>query len=278
MKLYLFNCGTFETPARAMFGSMPEEERVSLYPDYHKKCTWTLRSLLIDDGKHLLLVDTGFNLQYEKQVIIDYAVKDYKSPIQALAELGYECDGVSDLLHTHLHLDHCGGTYKVGIEQTLQPAFINTRCMVSKQQLNTALKPSEFEANSFPSEIVKAISCSENLVIFDNHKFLYPWIELRMFYGHTNGLIVPLIHIQNQTLVFVGDLIPSAAHISANAIAEYDVNPELTYKEKLMFLDEAFEKHFILIFQHDFYHECCTLKKENSRVVPTEFFKLKDFI
>ncbi len=143
-------------------------------------------------------------------------------------------------------------------------------------QLNTALHPSDFEKESFRPEIIVAFNDYKNVVKIKKDCFLFPWLELRIFYGHTVGLIVPVIHNGSKTIVFVGDLLPSAAHLILNSVMGYDINPELVYKERNALLNEAYKKGYLLFFQHDLYYECCSLKFENNYFQPDKFSKISD--
>ena len=58
----------------------------------------------------------------------------------------------------------------------------------------------------------------------------------------------------------------------------YDVNPLITLKEKEGFLNEAFEKKYILFLEHDYFNECCSITKNNGKFVVKKKGRLSDFI
>jgi hypothetical protein len=72
----------------------------------------------------------------------------------------------------------------------------------------------------------------------------------------------------------MGDLLPSAAHMPLPYIMAYDIDPLLTLEEKKQFFAEAIENDYILFFEHDYYHECCTLKKTEKGVRADQFFTI----
>ncbi len=49
-------------------------------------------------------------------------------------------------------------------------------------------------------------------------------------------------------------------------------------REKEAFLEEALEKEYVLFFQHDLYHECCTLEKGPKGIVPARTFLLEELV
>ena len=58
-------------------------------------------------------------------------------------------------------------------------------------------------------------------------------------------------------LVFMADLIPSAAHIHLPWVAGFDLNPLLSVSEKRQLLSRAVEDNYLLVFQHDPVNESC---------------------
>jgi glyoxylase-like metal-dependent hydrolase (beta-lactamase superfamily II) len=105
---------------------------------------------------------------------------------------------------------------------------------------------------------------------------LFPGISVRLFYGHTEGQVIPFINYNGKTVVFMADLLPSAAHIPLPYVMSYDTRPLITLEEKEMFLKEAVEKNFILFFEHDLYNECCTVMETEKGVRMKEAFSLVD--
>jgi hypothetical protein len=87
--------------------------------------------------------------------------------------------------------------------------------------------------------------------------------------------MLPQINYNEKTIVFMADLLPSAGHIPIPYIMAYDMQPLLSLQEKRSFLKEAIENDYILFFEHDKDHECCTLQQTERGIRPKEFFKLE---
>ena len=81
---------------------------------------------------------------------------------------------------------------------------------------------------------------------------------------HTPGQIVPYIHTEDRTFVFAGDVIPLVASVSPEWISAYDTYPITSYNEKLRMLAEASRKGQALIYCHDAYIRCTTVKRVNT--------------
>jgi glyoxylase-like metal-dependent hydrolase (beta-lactamase superfamily II) len=266
----------FKAKGTAMFGSAPGKTWQKLYPDDELgRCSWALRSLLIDDGENIVLIDSGFG-NSNKYILIEYCLDNFETSFDILNASVYKPEQITHVVHTHLHVDHCGGSFLINEKDELSPAFPNAVYIVSQSQLETALNPSDFERSSFQPEIISEFANHKKLQLIKNECFPFPWLELDIFNGHTKDLIIPVIHTNKKPIVFAGDLIPSATHLNLQATMDYDINRLLSLTERENFLEEAFENDSILFFQHDLYYECCSLKKENSRVLSAEFFKLSD--
>jgi hypothetical protein len=72
-------------------------------------------------------------------------------------------------------------------------------------------------------------------------------------------MMLPMIHYGQHTLVYMADLIPTAAHIPLPYVMGYDMFPMTTLTEKEAFLKEAIDKKYIFYFEHDANIECCNV-------------------
>ena len=106
---------------------------------------------------------------------------------------------------------------------------------------------------------------------------ILPGITARMYNGHTDGQIIPHIEYKGKTIAFMGDLLPSTAHIPMPYVMSYDTRPLLTLEDKKKFFSEAVEKDYILFFEHDLYNECCNLQDTPKGVRAKDTFTLEEF-
>ena len=105
------------------------------------------------------------------------------------------------------------------------------------------------------------------LRLIESDTNLCPGIDLRLFDGHTPGQIAPYITTPKRTYIFAGDVIPLAASVSPLWISAYDTYPVVSYNEKMRMLEEAVSEKQAIIYCHDAYTQCTTVKKVN------DFFK-----
>jgi glyoxylase-like metal-dependent hydrolase (beta-lactamase superfamily II) len=116
------------------------------------------------------------------------------------------------------------------------------------------------------------------LKIVTENTFVCPEIEVRICNGHTFGQLVSYINLGDKTLVYCGDVIPLAANVPLAWISSYDIFPLSAMEDKKRLLDEAVEKEQILIFEHDFYTECCTVTSNYSKHKVLNTFTLAEVL
>jgi glyoxylase-like metal-dependent hydrolase (beta-lactamase superfamily II) len=280
MKLHLFNIANFKVDGGAMFGVIPKVlwSRVC-QPDENNLITLTLRSLIIESENQVILVDTGWGDKQDEKFFRHTYLHNGEGLIEGLKNRGFRAEDITDVVLTHLHADHCGGSVKHrstgnGFELT----FPNATCHVSRTQWEWAVKNNLREADAFLEENILPLSDSGHLNLIDEDGELFPGFSVRTCYGHTPGLMIPLINYKNKILVYTGDLIPTVAHIPLLWNMSYDIESLKTIEEKNRILTEALEGKFILIFQHDEHIECCNLELTPKGIRAKEKFKFQDII
>ncbi len=260
MKLFKIEAGSFQVDGGAAFGVVPKKVWQKRYPcDNENYCRVNMRCLLIDTGKNLILIDAGTGdkqLEYLKH----YGFKGVINFEVELQKLGYSCADITDVIFTHLHFDHCGGATKYNADKSdVELVFPNALHWVSKSQWENFLNPNIREGDSYFPENMMPIQKAGKLNLLNTNMFICPEVEVRIFNGHTVGQLVSYIMQGNNTLLYVGDVIPLAANVPLAWISSYDIFPITAMDDKKKLLDEAVEKNQILFFEHDAYTECCTV-------------------
>lgn len=276
MKLYAIKAGTFKLDGGSMFGVVPKVLWQKKYPaDENNLCTWALRCLLVVSGERKILIDTGIGDKQDDTFLRHYHLGREDTIEKSLAKYGFSCDDITDVLFSHLHFDHCGGGVKYNEDKTeIKLTFKNALYWISKQQWGNGAKPNMREKASILKENFLPIKDTGQLRLIEKDTEIYRGIDLRLFKGHTDGLIVTFVKFNNRTVVFAADLIPSTAHISLPYIMAYDNHPLVTLKEKEDFLKEALENDYILFFEHDLYNECCSLQMTDKGVSVKDTFTI----
>jgi glyoxylase-like metal-dependent hydrolase (beta-lactamase superfamily II) len=291
MKLYSINTGYFKLDGGAMFGVVPKSMWNKINPaDENNLCSWALRCLLIEDDNRLILVDTGNGDKQDAKFFSHYYLHGDDTLDKSLAKYGFHPNDITDVLLTHLHFDHCGGSIKREGNKLI-PAFKNATYWSNKEHWEWAVHPNEREKASFLKENILPIQESGQLKFIDNIQltvdsstnhllpitdFDIPAVKIRTVSGHTQAMMLPQIQYKNKTIVYMADLLPSAGHIPLPYVMAYDMFPLTTLNEKRSFLKEAAANDYILFFEHDPVYECCNLQQTERGIRPKDFFKLEE--
>ena len=275
MKIHKIEAGTFHVDGGAIFGVVPKKVWQKRYPcNAENFCKLTMRCLFIDTGEKRILIDTGTGskqLAYLKY----YGFESIPNLDRELQKIGYSSADITDVVLTHLHFDHCGGCTDFAADgKSLIISFPNATHWVGKSQWENFLAPNIREGDSYFQENMLPIELEGKLKLVSENEWLCNELELRVFNGHTTGQLVGYIHLKDKTFVYVGDVIPVAASLPIAWISAYDTNPIKSMEEKKELLKEAVEKNQFLIFEHDLYNECCSVKEVNGRYKISESFPL----
>jgi glyoxylase-like metal-dependent hydrolase (beta-lactamase superfamily II) len=272
MKIYPIETGTFKLDGGAMFGVVPKSLWQKTNPaDQNNLCTWSMRCLLIVDGNRLMLIDTGIGDKQSEKFFSHYYLADTKTLEQSLAKLGFGLDQITDVFLTHLHFDHCGGAIAYNNDRTkLTPVFKNATYWSTENHWEWATKPNPREKASFLAENILPLQESGQLKMIERTSNfatnVFPNVDVLFVDGHTESMMIPHIHYQDKTLVFMADLLPSTGHIPLPYVMGYDTRPLITLTEKEQFLQNAVTNQYVLFLEHDSVNECCTLQQTEKGI------------
>ena len=288
MQLYSINAGNFKLDGGAMFGVVPKSIWNRSNPaDDNNMCSWAMRCLLIETEGRLILIDNGMGDKQDPKFFGHYYLHGNDTLEKSLAAQGFNSDDITDVFLTHLHFDHCGGSIKKEGD-TLVPGFKNAIFWSNQAHFDWATTPNDREKASFLKENILPIEASGQLSLIDTpeshftssgllHKESFiKDIDIRFVHGHTEKMMLPQISYKGHTIVFMADLLPSVGHLPLPYVMSYDMFPLTTLHEKKSFLLEAYEKQYVLFFEHDAVHECVKLVQTEKGIRAGEAFTLAD--
>ena len=276
MQLYSINTGHFKLDGGAMFGVVPKSIWQKTNPaDSNNMCSWAMRSLLIQDGKRLILIDTGMGNKQDEKFFGHYFLHGNDTLDFSLAKYGFHRDDITDVFLTHLHFDHCGGCIMYNDDKSnLIPAFKNATFWCHEKHWEWALNPNPREKASFLKDNILPIKESGQLQFVNPSIDFIPNFALYETNGHTEAMMLPIIKYKNTVIAFMADLIPSVGHIPLPYVMGYDVRPLNTLVEKEYILNKALKNQWVLFFEHDPMIECCTLKQTEKGIRMENHFSL----
>jgi len=267
----------FKLDGGAAFGVVPKVLWEMFYrPDKDNLIDVSSRCLLVKTSERLILIDTGLGNKQDEKFFGNFHLSGNPDLSLSFQECGFSYDDVTDIIFTHLHYDHCGGAVVYNEEGKPVPVFKNAMHWCSHAQWEWAMNPNSREVASFLKENFVPLFEQEKMKFIDHEMEFIPGIFLKIVNGHTEGQVIPMIQYKNRTLVFMADFIPSTGHIPLAWVPAFDVRPLITLKEKEEFLIKAAEENYILFFEHDYHHECCTVQQTKKGIRVKEIFKFQE--
>lgn len=259
---------SFALDGGAMFGVVPRplwERKIA--PDARNRIPLASRCVLAVDraARRVILVGNGIGDKWDAKRTDIYAIDRSAGGLEAaLARLGVGREDVTDVVLTHLHFDHAGGTTRRGPGGKLELSFPRAAHHVHRRAWQLAHAPSEKDAGSFRLEDFELLQHSNHLHLVDGDSELFPDVELVTAEGHTAGQQLPRFHGDGIHVTFCGDVIPTHVHLRPSWVSAYDVLPVTTIEEKKVLMAEALEEDGILVFEHDASMAACRLREEDG--------------
>jgi glyoxylase-like metal-dependent hydrolase (beta-lactamase superfamily II) len=245
--------GRFKLDGGAMFGVVPKPlwERVAL-PDDENRIDMATRGMLIRAGARKILVDTGIGDKMSEKLNRIYAVDFSRFSLEnSLKQVGLSYEDITDVILTHLHFDHTGGSTKIDDDENVIPTFPNATYWLQRQQYDWALSPSDRDRASFMPVNYVPLYEKGCLELLEGERELFPGISVIPVHGHTFGQQLIKVADGSEAVLFCADLCPTAAHIPLPYIMGYDLQPLVTLEEKKNILPRVVEEEWTVFFEHD---------------------------
>ncbi len=284
MKIHPIPTGNFKLDGGTMFGVVPKSIWQHTNPaDENNMCSWSMRSMLIEKGDRLILIDTGIGDKQSEKFFSFYHLHGENSLDNSLKRNGVHCDDITDVFLTHLHFDHCGGAIQWNKKHTAyEPTFKNARFWNNERHWRWAIQPNVREKASFLKENILPIEESGQLEFIavqnnkDGHYDTPLPFDIQLVSGHTDAQMCPIIDYKGEKLVFMADLLPSVGHIPLPYIMGYDTRPLITFREKEKFMNEIADNGYYLFLEHDPVNELCTVKHTEKGVRLNQTFSFDE--
>lgn len=279
-ELYSIETGDFKLDGGAMFGVVPKTLWAKgIKADEHNRIPMTMRCLLIKSTQtgRIYLVDNGAGTKFNEKMTdiykLDYSTKNLED---SLSRQGFTMGDVTDVIFTHLHFDHCGGTTYYDENQNLAFTFPDAQYHVTKSHWETAINPNARERASFLAENIDPLKENSKLNLVDENHEYEPGLTTLIMNGHTIGQQLPVLTHGDKTLVFVADLLPTHVHVPLPWVMGYDMYPVQTLQEKERFLKDAAENSWYIFLEHDAEKEIIQIEQEGRRFFVSRSMTLDD--
>lgn len=269
--LYTINSSFFGLDGGAMFGIIPKPLWEKTNPaDEVNRVTLATRNLLLVSDSKKILIDTGMGNKWDEKSKAIYRIDNFLSLEGALKQKGFMPEEITDVILTHLHFDHTGGSTKYENEKLI-PSFPNAKYYVQKQNFDWAINPTDRDKGSYLKENFEPLAKEGVLNLLTSNQFDEN-ISFEIINGHTFGQQMVKVSDGSNTVLYCADLLPFVSHIRLPYIMAYDLQPLVTLAEKKKYLKQALDENWILYFGHDPEYAAVTLKYSDKGIVPDKVF------
>jgi len=258
--------GFFYLDGGAMFGVVPKTLWEKKCPaDDRNRIKLALNSLLIKTPAALVLVETGIGSKIGPKISDIYCVEQDPGLLGSLARLGFVPEDVDFVINTHLHFDHCGGNTVRNERGEVVPAFPRARYIIQKGEWEWARNPHEREKGSYLAENFEPLADHGLLELVDGDSPVVAGVEVILAPGHTARHQCVKVRSGGRAMVYLGDLVPTSAHVALAYGMSYDLQPLENLETKRSLYDQAAAEDWILAFVHDPVHYFGRVKKVNRK-------------
>ena len=260
LRLHAIEGGLQWLDGGAMFGVVPKplwERRIPA--DARNRIPLAARALLLETPDELVLIETGLGNKSDEKAVEIYGIDSLPADstvapdrVQAgVREAGFSPDEVTLVINTHLHFDHAGGnTYRDAGGET-RVAFPRARYVVQWREWEYAHVTNERTRASYIRHDFDPVHAAGAFEFLHGEGEVVPGISVLSTPGHTPHHQSVLVRSGGETACYLGDVVPTMAHLPLPWIMGYDVEPLVTLESKRRVLGRAVEEGWLLVSTHD---------------------------
>ena len=257
LHLHALQAGGQKLDGGAMFGVVPKplwERRIPA--DARNRIQLGMRCLLVEHDDGLILIDTGAgtkeNAKFRDIYGIENAGASGRTSLEdALAQAGHAPEDVRIVINTHLHFDHGGGNTWRNEGGEVLPSFPRARYIVQRGEYDYATHTNERTAASYFPPNFEPLARAGLLELVDGEREVVHGVRVLPTPGHVPFHQGVLIESRGEKAFYLGDLVPTQAHLPLPWIMGYDVEPLVTLETKRRILARALGEEWVVIFEHD---------------------------
>jgi len=241
--------GSFMLDGGQMFSVVPKvlwEKRIPA--DDRNRIRLGLTCLLIQTGRHNILVETGIGDKFDAKFGNIYGVDHCRTLPSELQKLGLSPQDIDMVINTHLHFDHCGWNVRSD-DGKLVPTFPRARYFVQRGEWEDAHHTTERNRASYVESFFDAAEPQTEFL--DGDAEIVPGVRVEVGMGHTRCMQCVRVASEGDTAFYPSDLVPTNSHLAYAWMTSFDLYPQETLANKKRFLPELAESNALLVFCHD---------------------------
>lgn len=210
---------------------------------------WALNVVVVRSGKQTILIDAGLGLDPELNL------PRAGQLIKRLAAAGIDLGSVTDVVLTHMHMDHVGGLLVDGVKERLRP---DLRIHVAAAEVKFWEAP-DFSQVSMPPGFPDALRATakqfrkeyeSQLQLFDDEHEVAPGVVVSRTGGHTPGHSVVRVASGKDKLMFAGDAVFTVGFEHPDWHNGFEHDPEEAARVRVRLLQELAKTGALLVATH----------------------------
>lgn len=256
--------GTFALDGGQVFGVVPKVLWEKKAPaDTRNRVRMGLNCLLVQTGRHSILIETGIGDKYDAKFADIYDVQKPATLLDQLRGHGLAPEDIDVVINTHLHFDHCGWNARRDGAK-LVPTFPRARYHVQRAEWEHALHPTERDRASYIADFFSPVEAQTDFLSTDQE--ILPGIRVEVVPGHNRNMQCVWIESEGRRVCFISDLVPTRAHLAYPWIMSLDLYPMETLANKKRLLPHLARDQTVVIFPHDDEVRWATLTEREGRI------------
>ena len=249
-ELTVITDGLYYLDGGAMFGVVPKPLWEKKLPaDSQNRLHCAMNSLVVRTADHTILIDTGAGNKLPDKTRRVFDIEERL--LTNLDAAGFAPDDFDIVINTHLHFDHCGWNTQRRADGTMVPTFPRARYFYQRGELAHAHQQHERDRVSYLTDNYDPLVSCGRATLLDGDATIVPGVRVQLFPGHTEHHQAVIIESQNKKAAYVGDLIPTTAHLHPTWVMGYDLFPITCIDNRHRYYRDAIPHRWLTVFTHD---------------------------
>jgi len=249
-ELTVVNDGKYYLDGGAMFGVVPKPMWEKVLPaDEQNRIHMAMNSLVIRTGSDTILVDTGAGNKLPDKTRKIFDIQECL--LERLGEASIAPDEITVVINTHLHFDHAGWNTRRRADGVVVPSFPRAKYYFQKGELAHAHVQHERDRVSYLTDNYDPLVANGQAILLEGAAEIVPGVRVELFPGHTDHHQVVIVESQGRTAAYVGDLIPSTAHLNPTWVMAYDLAPITSIENRKRYYQSAIPEGWLTVFTHE---------------------------
>jgi glyoxylase-like metal-dependent hydrolase (beta-lactamase superfamily II) len=216
---------------------------------------WALNAVVVRSGGRTILVDAGMGGEFPD-------LPRAGRWAQRLEAAGIDPASVTDVVLTHMHMDHCGGLLADGVKERLRP---DLPVHVAAAEAEFWESP-DFSRVSMPAGFPDALRRTgkrflkeyhSQLRTFENEYEVAPGVVVQRTGGHTPGHSVVRLASGGDRLTFAGDAVFEVGFEHPDWYNGFEHDPEEAARVRVRLLRELAANRELLVATHLSFPSVC---------------------